>query len=130
MGTIVGEKNVPILSKGVLETLKKSPVPLHDLTEALYKVTSAGVPAANAIDILNKSVQLGVTARGTTTQGADALTSAMNVFKEEGLSSNKMASMLFQTVKLGKTTLDGMAESFGATANIVQNGGVKMKDFL
>lgn len=130
VGTIVGEKNLPFLSEGTLAVLRKTPVPLHDLTEALYKITSAGVPASQALDVLTKSAQLGVAGRGTAIQGADALTSAMNVFKDEGLSTNKMMSMLFQTVKLGKTTIEGLSESFGSTANIVHSGGVSMKDFL
>lgn len=124
------KENMTQMGNEVLNSFVKLPVPLHDLTEALYKVRSAGIPAAQAMDVLNKSAVLGITGRGTATQGADAITSAINVFKDEGLSTNKIASMLFQTVAMGKTTLDGMAESFGATANIVHNGGVKLEDFL
>jgi len=118
------------MGKEVLDVFVKVPMPLHDLTDALYKIRSAGVPAAQALDVLNKSAILGTAGRGTATQAADALTSAINVFRDEGLSTNKIASMLFETVRLGKTTIDGMSESFGATANVVHAGGVKLNDFL
>lgn len=124
------KESITAMGKDVLKVFVKVPVPLHDLTEALYKIRSAGVPAAQAMDVLNKSAILGTAGRGTATQGADALTSAINVFKDEGLSTNKIASMLFETVRLGKTTIEGMSESFGSTANVIHAGGVKMADFL
>lgn len=130
IGTTVGKVNVSLLSKGVLETLKNTSAPLKELTDGLYKITSAGVPASKAIDVLNQSAKLALIGRGTVPEAADALTSAMNVFKDQGLSSNKIMSMLFQTIATGKTTISGMSESFGATANIIHNGGVKLGDFL
>lgn len=124
------KESIKDMGKQVLEVFTKAPVKLDDLTEALYKIRSAGIPAAQAMDVLSKSAILGISGRGTATQGADAITSAINVFKDEGLSTNKIASLLFATVAVGKTTLDGMSESFGATANVVHAGGVKLKDFL
>lgn len=124
------KESITQMGKELLDVFVKVPVPLHDLTEALYKIRSAGIPAAQAMDVLNKAAILGVAGRGTAVQAADALTSAINVFRDEGMSANKIASMLFETVKLGKTTIEGMSESFGATANVVHAGGVKLKDFL
>lgn len=124
------KESIKDMGKQVLEVFTKAPVKLDDLTEALYKIRSAGIPAAQAMDVLSKSAILGVAGRGSTLQAGDAITSAINVFKDEGLSTNKIASMLFETVKQGKTTIEGMSESFGATANIVHNGGVKLNDFL
>lgn len=124
------KESIKDMGKQVLDVFTKAPVKLDDLTEALYKIRSAGIPAAQAMDVLSKSAILGVAGRGSTLQAGDAITSAINVFKDEGLSTNKIASMLFETVKQGKTTIEGMSESFGATANIVHNGGVKLNDFL
>jgi len=124
------KESITDMGKEVLDVFVKVPVPLHDLTEALYKIRSAGIPAADAMDVLNKSALLGISGRGTAVQAADALTSAINVFRDEGMSANKIASMLFETVRLGKTTIEGMSESFGATANVVHAGGVKLQDFL
>lgn len=124
------KESIKDMGNQVLDVFTKAPVKLDDLTEALYKIRSAGIPAAQAMDVLSKSAILGIAGRGTTLQAGDAITSAINVFKDEGLSTNKIASMLFETVKQGKTTIEGMSESFGATANIVHNGGVKLNDFL
>lgn len=124
------KESIKDMGNQVLDVFTKAPVKLDDLTEALYKIRSAGIPAAQAMDVLSKAAILGVAGRGTTLQAGDAITSAINVFKDEGLSTNKIASMLFETVKQGKTTIEGMSESFGATANIVHNGGVKLNDFL
>lgn len=124
------KESITDMGREVLDVFVKVPVPLNDLTEALYKIRSAGIPAAQAMDVLDKSAKLGVAGRGTAVQAADALTSAINVFRDEGMSANKIASMLFETVRLGKTTIEGMSESFGATANVVHAGGVKLQDFL
>jgi TP901 family phage tail tape measure protein len=124
------KESIKDMGTQVLDVFSKAPVKLDDLTEALYKIRSAGIPAAQAMDVLSKAAILGIAGRGTTLQAGDAITSAINVFKDEGLSTNKIASMLFETVKQGKTTIEGMSESFGATANIVHNGGVKLNDFL
>lgn len=124
------KESITDMGREVLDVFVKVPVQLHNLTEALYKIRSAGIPAAEAMDVLNRSAILGIAGRGTAVQAADALTSAINVFTDEGLSANKIASMLFETVRLGKTTIEGMSESFGATANVVHAGGVKLNDFL
>jgi TP901 family phage tail tape measure protein len=51
---------------------------LPDLTSAFYDLLSVGVPTANAMDVLRNSVTLSIGGMSTTTEAANAITTAIN----------------------------------------------------
>lgn len=131
VGTIIDTTKESLTGMGnqVLSIFTKVPVKLDDLTEALYKIRSAGIPAAQAMNVLNSAAKLGVAGRGTTVEATQMLTGAIKVFASEGLNANQIAGLLFETVRKGNTKISDMSEAFGATAPIIAAGGVKLKDF-
>lgn len=132
VSTLVDTNKESMTSMGseVLKIFRKVPVPLEELTHGLYMIRSDAIPAAQAMDVLKSSALLGVTGLSTTAQAANVVTSAFNVFKDEGLSATQIAGALFETVKNGKTTMAQIEEAFGATAPLVHSAGVSLKDFL
>jgi TP901 family phage tail tape measure protein len=126
------DTNVEDMAKMGDEVLKlstKLPVPIDDLTTALYDVRSAGIESSKAIATLETSAKLATAGLSTTQESTNILTSAMNAFKKEGISSEKIADILFKTVKAGKTTISELATGFGATAGIIESSGTKFADF-
>jgi TP901 family phage tail tape measure protein len=113
----------------ILDISGRVPVALQDLTAGLYDVRSAGIDASNAMDTLERSARLGVAGLGTTQQSVDIMTSALNAYKSNNLKAADAQDVIFKTVKFGKTTIDKLSQSFGATVPIVQAAGVAFDDF-
>ena len=113
----------------VLKMSKQIPVSISDLTESLYQIRSAGVGAADAMNVLAVSSKLSVAGLSTATEATKAVTSAMVDFKTQGLSTEQIANSFFLTVKEGKTKMDALNISFGANAALVANAGLKLQEF-
>lgn len=113
----------------ILELSKRMPVAMSDLTSSLYDIRSAGISASMAMGVLEQSGILATAGLGTTKEATDLMTSAMNSFKSEGLTAAQTADILFKTVKAGKTTVSELAMSFGASAPVIAEAGVGLRDF-
>lgn len=103
--------------------------PISDLTEGLYYIRSAGIEAADAMNVLNVSGKLAMAGLSSLTDAAKAETSALITFKKQGLSAEQIANSFFLTVKEGKTKMADINESFGSTAFVAANAGVKLQEF-
>lgn len=131
VGTLI-DTNVESLDKmgqQILDIAKRIPVPVEELTTSLYDIRSAGIPAERAMSTLEDSAKLARAGLGTTSEATNIMTSALNAFASEGLTSAQTADILFKTVKAGKTTISALAQSFGATAPVIQSAGVGLADF-
>ena len=131
VGTLI-DTNVESLDKmgqQILNIAKRIPVPVEELTTSLYDIRSAGIPAERAMSTLEDSAKLARAGLGTTSEATNIMTSALNAFASEGLTSGQTADILFKTVKAGKTTISALAQAFGATAPVIQSAGVGLADF-
>ena len=122
-------ENIGKMGEEVLELSTKLPVPIEELTSSLYDIRSAGIAAEDSMLTLNESAKLSATGLSTVEESTDIMTSAMNAFKSEGLTAAQTADILFKTVKFGKTTVAELSQSFGASAPLIQEAGVKLADF-
>ena len=118
------------MGNAVLGISKRTPVLTTDLTSALYDVRSAGVSAGDAMNVLERSAQLGVSGLGTTAEAVDLVTSSLNAFKLEGAEADKVYGYVFNTVKSGKTTITQLAQGFGAVAGTVANANIELPEYL
>ena len=118
------------MGKEVLAIGKNTPVALGDLTDGLFDLISAGIPAGDAIRVLGQSAKLGVAGLGTTKQAVDLVTSAINAFQLEGAEADKVYDQIFKTTKNGKTTIAELSQGFGAVAGTVNAAGIKLDDYL
>lgn len=121
---------IKAMGNSVLEMAKTMPVPISQLTEALYDVVSAGIESKDAMMVLKSSSKLGVAGLGTAKEGVDVITSSLNAFNIKATESEKVANMVFKAVKYGKTTVSGIAESFGSSAALVKNSNVSLEEYL
>ena len=60
--------------------------------------------------------------------GADLLTSALNAYKLEAIDVTSVSDTFFQTVKLGKTTIDELSASMGQVMPIASVAGVSLDE--
>lgn len=118
------------MSESVLEIGRRTPVALTELTGALYDIRSAGVPASQQFEVLEKSAQLAVAGMGTVKEAADLVTSSLNAFGLQGAEAADVYNNIFKTIQAGKTTISGLAQGFGAVASTVSAAGVSLKEYL
>lgn len=123
------KESISEMGSALLDVSRRMPVALDDLTTSLYDIRSAGIDASQAMGTLEESSKLSVAGLSTVAESTDIMTSAMNAFKSEGLSSSKIADILFKTTAYGKTTIAQLSQAFGANASIVNAAGVKLSDF-
>jgi TP901 family phage tail tape measure protein len=132
VGTLVDRttENLGAMSEQVLEIGRRTPVALTELTSALYDIRSAGIPAGDAMAMLESSAQLAVAGLGTTREAVDLVTSAINSFGLKGEEASRVYDTIFKTIKAGKTTISQLAQGFGAVAGTVATAGVKIDEYL
>ncbi len=116
------------MSDAVLRLSTTLPVSADELATALYQVRSAGVSAADAMDVLEASAKLAIAGLGTTEEAVDLVTSSLNSFAAENLTADKAADILFKTVKAGKTTVGELAQAFGMVAPMAASMKVRFDE--
>jgi TP901 family phage tail tape measure protein len=106
-------KLAPIVGKGPQE-----------LADALFFITSSGIPAAKALDVLTVSAKASAAGLGDTATVADAVTSALNAYGPAVLSATQATDVLVATVREGKGEADQFAGVIGNVAALAAQLGV------
>jgi len=131
VGTIAG------VSADELDALRSKTVGLAaglglkevDVAGGLYQTLSAGITdTAEAFFVLEAAARLAVGGVSTTAQTVDLLTSIINGYGFAATDSARISDQLFETVRLGKTTIDELAASVGGVAPIAATAGVEFTE--
>ena len=110
----VTEKDIKKMSKELRVLSGDSGLALDSLSKAKYDIVSAGFAnAADSAEVLAVSAKLAVGGVTTAASAADILTTALNAYGKSAKESEKVADILFTTVKFGKTTMDELSASLG-----------------
>lgn len=99
-------------------------VDLADLTSGYYDLVSAGIKAADAQDILNDAVKLGIGGLATTTEAVNLMTTAVNVYHLDVAGAAKATDMFAQAVADGQVKAGEIASSFADIGPVAKNFGV------
>lgn len=102
----------------------------EELTKGLYDALSKGVPQENVFDFMATASKTAIAGATTTAEAVDFLTSAMNAFQIPASEADKVADTLFQTVKLGGTTVTELASSFGKVGSLAAASGVELEQVM
>ncbi|MHA1972974.1 MAG: phage tail tape measure protein [Candidatus Hodarchaeales archaeon] len=121
-------ESMATMSRSVLDMSKDVPVAISGLTSALFDIRSAGISAANSMDVLKQSAKLGVAGLGTTKESANALTLALNTFGDASHDAARVADILFKTTKFGVTTISGLTQAFGQVAGVAREANISLEE--
>jgi len=99
----------------------KSP---KELAEALYFVTSAGFKTAEALEITKQAGMAAAAGLGDTATVANVITSAMNAYRDSGLSAAHAMDILVAAIREGKAEAPGFASAIGQVIPIASELGV------
>jgi TP901 family phage tail tape measure protein len=99
-----------------------------DLAQGLYQVASAGVDAAHSIQFLEVATKAGIAGVSSTETAVDGLTTVINAYGMSAESVGRVSDVMFQTVKLGKTTFDQLAASLANVLPIASASEVSFEE--
>lgn len=132
IGTLLGEnapREMERFKQGIRDISRVIPKDANELGAAAYDVVSAGISdTSEALDVLKSSSKLAVAGLSDTKEAVNILTSAINVYGDESHNSNRIAEILFKTVKNGKTTIAELSQGFGKVAGIAKETGISLED--
>jgi len=103
----------------------KSP---QELAEALYFITSSGIPASKAMGVLTVAAKASAAGLGETQVVADAVTSAVNAYGLKNLSAAAATDVLVATVREGKGEAADFAGVIGNVTALSSQLGVSFND--
>ena len=123
-------KAINNLRGGILRLTQSVPQTPDELGASAYDIFSAGITDADdAVMVLAESAKLATAGLGNLEGSTDLMTSAINAFQIETGKANRVSDIIFKTVKSGKTTVDELAQSFGASAPIVASAKISLEEF-
>jgi len=100
----------------------------QELADALFFITSSGIPAAKALDVLTVSAKASAAGLGETQVVADAVTSALNAYGPAVLNATQATDVLVATVREGKGEADQFAGVIGNVAALAAQLGVSFNE--
>lgn len=102
-----------------------------DLSAGLYQVFSAGVTdSAEAMDVLRVSAIAATAGLSDTRASVDAITTIINAYGLESQQATRVSDLMFQTVKLGKTTFNELAGAIGTVIAPAASLGIELEDLF
>lgn len=124
----ISEDEFQDLSADVLNLAKALGVDAVVSAEALYTAISAGVPKENVLDFIrvaSKVAIAGVTDAETAVSGMTDIIGGYGLAFEE---AGRVADIMFQTVKRGKTTFPELSSAIFQVAPIAAKAGVALEE--
>lgn len=122
------EKALGEMSDHAKQFSKDMGIPTTETIPALYEALSSGVPQDTVFDFLevaNKAAIGGVTTLETTVNG---LTSVINAYGSDVINAGEASDLMFEAVKLGKTTFEELSNSLFNVNPIAASLGINFGD--
>jgi len=117
------------LRTSLIDTAAQFGTSAEEQAKSFYQIVSAGITdAAAASDVLISANKLAIGGLTTTTGAVDLLTSSINAFGKENISSARAADIIFGTVRLGKTRVEELQTTLGQILPTASALGVSFEE--
>ncbi len=130
VNTMIGlsQEGFEELSEQVQDVSKEVGKSSTELSGALYQIVSAGIDAADAINVLEVAARAAVAGVTDVETAADGLTTVLNAFKISSKDAGKVADIMFTVVKRGKTNFEQLSAALFQVAPIAATAGIKFEE--
>jgi hypothetical protein len=116
------------LGNEILDVQAKVGKSSKDMTDAAYQAVSAGVSEKSLVGFLETAGKVSVAGVASMTEAVDILTSTINAYHMSTDEAGKVSDILFQTVKLGKTTLGELAANLSQVAPLAAANSISLEE--
>lgn len=114
----------------ILEYSRTSSQSLDQITQATYSAISAGADYKDALGALAVAEQLAVAGKASLNDSLVVLVSSLNAYGKGTEEAERFSDALFNTVRLGQTTLPELAGSLAQVTGIAATAGVDFEELL
>ena len=121
---LMGGAKAAGLRSEVKELSKEFGIATDELVNGLYNALSAGVPKDNAISFLRTAAKAAVADGSDMSVAVDGITTVLNAFKMSSEEAGNIADVMFNTVRLGKTTFSELSANIAQVAPLAASSGV------
>mgnify|MGYP001011989907 CR=1 FL=1 len=101
---------------------------LADINGALYSAISAGVDYKASVQFVSEAERLSVAGKSDLNASTLVLVSTLNAYGASTSEAAHYSDILFNTVKLGQTTLPELAQSLAQVTGIASSAGIPFDD--
>ena len=115
------------VSNAIVDISKKVPDTAIALTKAYYQIVSAGYDGAKGLMVLEASSRAATAGVTDTITAADGLTTVLNAWKMDASEVTKVSDIMFNTVRLGKTTFEELSRSMAQVAPIAASMNIPLE---
>jgi len=122
------ERFLPRYRTALLDMSEEFGESAASLAGGLYQILSAGVDAGQALDVLRASAIAARAGLSDTKTAADVLTTILNAYGMTADNATRISDILFQTVKLGKTTFGELAGALSRVTSTAAAAGVPFEE--
>lgn len=98
--------------------------------KGLYQAISAGIPKENALSFLETASKVAIAGVTDTETAVDVLTNVINAYKLPVSDADKISEKLFNTVVVGKTTMEELSASMSKGTVAAASLGIPLEDLL
>ncbi|KKN82082.1 hypothetical protein LCGC14_0313490 [marine sediment metagenome] len=123
-----GERQIESLTEKTLALSKALGVDAIESTKALYQAISAGVPAENVFEFMEVATKAAIAGVTETEVAVTALTGVINAFSLPMSDAQRIADILFTTVKGGVVTFEELTRSIAVVAPIAASTGISIEE--
>jgi len=124
--TLISDTGEPIdrLRQDILEYAVDSTKGIGEINQAIYASISAGVKYGDAIQFVNQAEKLATAGRADLGATTTALISTLNAYGASTDQATKYSDVMFQTVRLGQTTMEALGPQLAKVTGLAANAGV------
>lgn len=107
----ISDQSMRAMTEDVKEFAAEMGIIPDELVPAMYEALSAGVPQDNIFDFMTVAQMAAVGGVTELETAVDGITSVINAYGADTLSAGDATDLMFEAVRLGKTTFDELANS-------------------
>ncbi|CAL67382.1 phage tail tape measure protein [Christiangramia forsetii] len=122
------QDNFKGISKEVFALSEISPDAPVELAKAYYQIVSAGYDGAKGLKLLETATKAATAGVTDTKTAADGITTVLNAFKISAEEADRVADIMFNTVKLGKTTFEELSSQLSQVAPLAAASGFSFEE--
>jgi TP901 family phage tail tape measure protein len=126
VGNLFGatDEQIQGMTDSIVDMSAKTGKTWDDLSDSLFDIVSAGIPAGEAMEFLAASADLAKAGVTSTRVAADGLTSVMNAYGKSADDVTDISNVFFAAQVKGKTTIEALSGAIGRIAPIAASLGV------
>lgn len=120
----ISEREMGKMTEDVQNFAREFGVTTDEVIPALYDALSAGVPPGNVFEFLGTAQETAVGGVTDLNTAVDGLTSIVNAFGEEAISTQEASDLLFLGMRKGKTTVQELSDVVSRVAPAASSLGI------